>query len=74
MNLEDKSLGFNTQLKKGTSKYSSPEVDSEKNYDFKGDIFSLGVCFYYMCSFKYPSKSENRRIPTIYSESLNDLI
>ena len=74
MNLEDKSLGFNNLLKKESSKYSSPEVVSDNNYDLKGDVFSLGVCFYYMCSFKYPSKSEYRRIPTIYSESLNDLI
>ena len=54
MNLEDKSLGFNTKLFTGSSKYFAPEVVSENNSDFKGDVFSLGVCFYYMCSFKYP--------------------
>jgi len=38
----------------GTPYYASPEVWDDKSYDFRSDIWSLGVCTYEMTTLKPP--------------------
>uniref|UniRef100_A0A7S3P0T9 non-specific serine/threonine protein kinase n=1 Tax=Euplotes crassus TaxID=5936 RepID=A0A7S3P0T9_EUPCR len=38
----------------GTPYYASPEVWDDKSYDFRSDIWSLGVCTYEMATLKPP--------------------
>ena len=38
----------------GTPYYSSPEIWSEKPYDYKTDIWSLGCIIYELCSLRPP--------------------
>jgi serine/threonine protein kinase len=38
----------------GTPYYASPEVWEDKSYDFRSDIWSLGVCVYEMATLKPP--------------------
>ncbi len=40
-------------------KYVSPEQAAEKAIDFRSDIYSLGVCYYYLVTGKYPFVSDN---------------
>lgn len=43
----------------GTPFYASPEVWRDKPYDFKSDVWSLGVIIYELCSLAVPFKAEN---------------
>ncbi len=43
----------------GTYNYMSPEIIEGKLYDFKSDIWSLGVILYYMCALKTPFNGSN---------------
>ena len=61
----DKNLyGGKTQV--GDKDYCAPEVNYGENYDFKCDIFSLGLTIFYLMTFKLPFSSyinnENRLI------------
>ena len=71
----------------GTPYYASPEVWSEKPYDTKSDIWSLGCVFYEMVCLDVPFKAEDMEglsrviltgkyspIPNIYSKELAQLI
>lgn len=47
----------------GTSKYMSPEMLNIERYDYKTDIYSIGVVFYELISLKYPfSRGDYDRI------------
>jgi NIMA (never in mitosis gene a)-related kinase len=78
--------GFlNTQT--GTPYYASPEVWSEKPYDFKSDIWSVGCIIYELCALKLPFRGRDiealytsimrgsyEPIPSIYSKDLNSIV
>jgi NIMA (never in mitosis gene a)-related kinase len=78
--------GFlNTQT--GTPYYASPEVWSEKPYDYKSDIWSLGCIIYELCCLKLPFRGKNidqlfrcvlsgvyDPLPSHYSKELNGVI
>ena len=44
----------NAQTIVGTPYYLSPEIIENKPYNFKNDIWSLGVLLYEMCALKPP--------------------
>lgn len=46
-----------TRTNCGTTLYMAPEVFALKPYDFKADIWSLGVVFHQMIYGEYPFKS-----------------
>jgi NIMA (never in mitosis gene a)-related kinase len=48
----------------GTPYYLSPEIINNEPYDFKSDIWSLGVLLYEMCMFKMPFDAVN--VPQLY--------
>ena len=55
---------LNTTLDKaktiiGTPYYLSPEIINSQPYDFKSDIWSLGVLLYEMCMLKMPFEGNN---------------
>ena len=71
----------------GTPYYASPEVWSEKPYDSKSDIWSLGCVFYEMVTLNVPFKAEDMEglmktvltgkynpIPNNFSKELSQLI
>lgn len=43
----------------GTPYYASPEIWRDKPYDFKSDVWSLGVIFYEICELIVPFKADN---------------
>jgi NIMA (never in mitosis gene a)-related kinase len=79
-------MGFlSTQT--GTPYYASPEVWSEKPYDYKSDIWSVGCIVYEMCALKPPfraqclenlfkavTKGVYDNIPNVYSKELQNVI
>ncbi|CAD8064794.1 unnamed protein product [Paramecium primaurelia] len=52
----------------GTELNMAPEILNEEKYSFQADMYSLGVCIYYMLVGKYPYFDPTNRIP------LQDLI
>jgi len=65
----------------GTPYYISPEIVSNKSYNFKTDIWSIGVILYELCALKTPFDATNlpslamkivagkyKPIPNCYSE------
>jgi NIMA (never in mitosis gene a)-related kinase len=71
----------------GTPYYLSPEIINGKAYNFKSDIWSLGVVLYELCALKPPFdastlaflamkivKGQYNPIPRIYSKDMNNLI
>jgi serine/threonine protein kinase len=81
------------ELDKGTIKgkfyYASPQIYNAKklkftNYDFRTDIFSLGVTMFYIMTFKFPidvnekkqtyERNENFINPNVYHRKLIDLV
>ena len=71
----------------GTPYYLAPEIWNMKSYDYKADIFSLGVTLYELAALKHPHEANNsfdlhrklmngviQRIPSLYSEELNIVI
>lgn len=71
----------------GTPYYASPEVWSERPYDFKSDIWSVGCIIYEMAALKPPFRAQSMEalyksimrgvyepIPNIYSKELRDII
>lgn len=71
----------------GTWHYMSPEIINSQPYNFKTDIWSLGVLLYEMCTGKLPFRGSNdfviRRkikagvyssIPVRYSQGIKDLV
>lgn len=38
----------------GTPFYMAPEILNHETYDFKCDVWSLGIIFYEMCELKHP--------------------
>lgn len=71
---------------RGTPVWKPLEVFTEKMWTFKGDVYSMGLCAYYLCTKKIPygtttiemaatRKSESLlRIPSYYSDELWDVI
>ena len=43
----------------GTPYYASPEIWRNKPYDFKSDLWSIGVIIYEMTMLQVPFKSED---------------
>ena len=43
----------------GTPYYASPEVWSDKPYDYKSDIWSVGCIIYEMCTLKPPFRAKS---------------
>lgn len=65
---------FNATIEKaqtfiGTPYYLSPEIINNQPYDFKTDIWSLGVLLYEMCSLKIPFDAPN--LPQLAIKILN---
>ena len=71
----------------GTPYYASPEVWSEKPYDIKSDIWSLGCVLYEMITLKPPFRAQSMKelyscvmkgkyppIPEFYSNELDNVI
>lgn len=71
----------------GTPYYASPEVWEDKSYDFRSDIWSLGVCTYEMATLKPPFTASSMqelykrvlagkfpKIPSEYSRDLSSII
>lgn len=70
----------------GPVDYSAPEIMNRKTYDFKADIFSLGLTIFYLMSFKFPFRTdinENGKctrikndviLDTYYSSDLRNLV
>ena len=71
----------------GTPYYASPEVWEDKSYDFRSDIWSLGVCTYEMATLKPPFTASSMqelykrvlagkfpKIPKEYSRDLSTVI
>ena len=48
----------------GTPYYLSPEIINSQPYDFKSDIWSLGVLLYEVCALKMPFDASN--LPQLY--------
>ena len=48
----------------GTPYYTAPEIWSGKKYDYKCDIWSLGVLIYEMCCLKMPFAAKD--FPSLY--------
>ncbi len=77
----------NAKTMVGTPYYLSPEIIENQPYNFKSDIWSLGVLLYEMCSLKPPFNAESLQflalkivrgfyndIPEQYSSDLKLLI
>jgi len=71
----------------GTPYYLSPEIINRKKYNFKSDIWSLGVLLYELCTLKQPFSAPSldllairivegsySPIPSHYSEKLKRLV
>ena len=43
----------------GTPYYASPEIWRDKPYDFKTDIWSIGIIVYEICELRVPFKAED---------------
>ena len=43
----------------GTPYYLSPEIINDKPYDYKSDIWSLGILLYEICALKMPFEGFN---------------
>jgi len=55
----------------GTKKYAAPEVKAEAPYDFKCDIYSLGLTIWYLMNFELPP---NQRHNNPYNKNLVNLV
>ena len=56
-NINDNNTLFMNHTKIGDKDYLCPEIIQNKHYDFKNDIFSLGLTMFYMMSFVLPFTS-----------------
>lgn len=71
----------------GTPYYLSPEIVQSNSYNYKTDIWSLGVLLYELCALKPPFNGKTIHmlaiqivtgkympLPSGYSKELNDLV
>jgi NIMA (never in mitosis gene a)-related kinase len=79
-------LGF-LYTQTGTPYYASPEVWSEKPYEYKSDIWSLGCVIYEICALKPPFRAQSLEmlyksvikgvyepLPSVYSKDLQTFL
>ncbi|KAM3135260.1 hypothetical protein pb186bvf_012725 [Paramecium bursaria] len=45
----------------GTELYMAPEIQEDKEYGYEVDMYSLGVCLFYLITGKYPFKAFEQR-------------
>lgn len=81
----DDFIKFKKRIGEGPFRYLAPEVIDKKPYDFKNDLFMLGMTFFYLSSNqkyldrenvngKIITKYTNATFPDIYSEELKNYI
>ena len=83
-NIEDLGLAL-TQI--GTPYFTSPEIQEQKPYDYKCDIWSIGCILYEMTTLNVPFlglniqelyknilRAKYKSFPKIYSKNLNEII
>ena len=58
MNVSEISKGL-MNIQVGTPYYCSPEIWKNKTYDFKSDIWSLGIMIYELAALRTPFKADN---------------
>ena len=84
-NIDDNLYSNNTQV--GTRSFGCPEIENNQEYDFKCDIYSLGLTIFYLMALDLPYNSyynnnthkteriyNNVNISPRYSESLRNLV
>ena len=56
-----------------SGEYKAKEVKARLDYDQKIDVYSMGITFYYMCYYSFPSKG-NKNNPMDYSKEMLEII
>ena len=71
-NLNDNNTLFMNNSTIGDKDFLCPEIIQNKPYDFKNDIFSLGLTMFYMMSFTLPfiSKIEDNTVKRFYNGNI----
>ena len=70
----------------GPLRFMSPEMAQKGKYDFKSDIYMLGITFFFLMSGEFPHKNimqnnnvyvalnQNAKLPDYYSKELKDFV
>ena len=65
--LKDDETSVNTQI--GTQAYLAPEIINGENYDYRIDIWDLGIILYEMINFKNPFEANKK-----YAMLMNNIV
>jgi NIMA (never in mitosis gene a)-related kinase 1/4/5 len=87
LNVSKVSKGCLLKTQTGTPYYASPEVWSDKPYDNKSDIWSLGCVWFEMCSLQPPFRGQDMNqlykrvmegrvsaLPSVYSKDVASMV